>query len=121
VYGEPEFLFFDEIQNIPMWESFVNRLHREGRKLIITGSNSNLLCAELSTHLTGRHTQTTIFPFSFGEYLTATREENTEIQKHELLRKYAETAAFIALPPQTLRYRQPTYERKGTGLFVQVS
>ena len=92
VYGKPEFLFFDEIQNIPKWEIFVNRLHREGRRLIITGSNSNLLSAELSTHLTGRHTQTTILPFSFGEYLTATGDEKT--QKHDLLRKYAETGGF---------------------------
>src|SRR3989344_519315 len=55
IYNNPEFILFDEIQNLPDWELFVNRLHRQGHKIIITGSNSNLLSKELSTHLTGRH------------------------------------------------------------------
>ena len=28
-YNKPEFLFFDEIQNLPRWELFVNRLQKE--------------------------------------------------------------------------------------------
>ncbi|RPH51222.1 MAG: ATP-binding protein, partial [Desulfobacteraceae bacterium] len=56
VYGNPRHLFFDEIQNLPRWEMFVNRLQRQGFRLLITGSNANLLSSELATHLTGRHT-----------------------------------------------------------------
>lgn len=40
VHGETDFLFFDEIQNYPHWESFINKLHRRGRNMLITGSNS---------------------------------------------------------------------------------
>ena len=36
--------------------------------LVITGSNAKLLSGELSTHLTGRYTETKLLPFSFREY-----------------------------------------------------
>lgn len=58
----------DEIQNIDGWELFVTRLRRT-KKVIITGSNANLLSEELSTHLTGRHVDFTLYPFSFREFL----------------------------------------------------
>ncbi len=69
VYGETKTIFFDEIQNLPKWELFVNRLHREGYNLIITGSNSKLLSKELSSSLTGRHIPIEIMPFTFEEFL----------------------------------------------------
>lgn len=68
LYGDAEFLVFDEIQNINGWELFITRL-RESEKVIITGSNSQLLSGELATHLTGRHLDITLFPFSFREFL----------------------------------------------------
>lgn len=71
VYGNTTCLFFDEIQNLPKWELFVNRLHRKGYNVVITGSNAHLLSAELTTHLTGRHLQFNILPFSFAEFLRA--------------------------------------------------
>jgi predicted AAA+ superfamily ATPase len=71
VYGESKVILFDEIQNLPHWELFVNRLHRRGFNIIITGSNAYLLSRELSTHLTGRYVQFRIFPFSFSEFLRA--------------------------------------------------
>lgn len=54
VYGDFDFLFFDEVQNVEGWELFLNRLQRRGCNLIITGSNSRLLGRELATHLTVR-------------------------------------------------------------------
>lgn len=69
VYNNPTYVLFDEIQNLPKWELFVNRLQRQGYNLLITGSNSHLLSKELATHLTGRHSLRTIFPFSFTEFL----------------------------------------------------
>ena len=65
IYSNPKFILFDEIQNLPKWELFVNRLHRQNLNLIVTGSNSKLLSKELATHLTGRHFLIIIFPFSF--------------------------------------------------------
>ena len=69
LYGEKKMFYFDEIQNIPMWEMFVRRLHDERKKVFITGSNASILSRELGTHLTGRHLMLQMFPFSFKEFL----------------------------------------------------
>ena len=62
-------IVLDEIQLISNWERFVRRLHDEGYKVIITGSNAKLLSSELATHLTGRYLKTELYPFSFKEFL----------------------------------------------------
>ena len=101
IYGKStKILFFDEIQNLEKWELFVNRLHREGYNLFLTGSNAKLLSRELATHLTGRHYSIELFPFSFREYLKATDfRENLKIErgkalvKHEL-GNYMKTGGF---------------------------
>lgn len=68
INGDFNYLFIDEIQNIPEWYLFVNRLLRRQMHIIITGSNAKLLSGELATHLTGRHHSITLYPFSFAEY-----------------------------------------------------
>ena len=88
VYDSPKFVLFDEIQNLPKWELFVNRLQRQGYNLVITGSNSNLLSKELATHLTGRHLLTNIFPFSFKESLKLEDKELTTTEIKEKLSQY---------------------------------
>ena len=70
-YGQIKTVLFDEIQNLPGWELFVNRLHRSGYNLVLTGSNAHLLSKELATHLTGRHMPIEILPFDFNEFLHA--------------------------------------------------
>jgi len=87
VYDNSKFVLFDEIQNLPKWELFANRLQRQGYNLVITGSNSNLLSKELATHLTGRHLLTNIFPFSFKEYL---KFENKELITSEIKEKLSQ-------------------------------
>jgi len=94
VYGKQGVLFLDEIQNLPGWELFVNRLQREGYRLILTGSNSQLLSSELATHLTGRYLQTTILPFSFSEVLRARGVQMTASEKQAALAGYARTGGF---------------------------
>ena len=71
VYGKVRTILFDEIQNLPNWELFVNRLHREGYNLVLTGSNARLLSMELATALTGRHMPIELLPFDFKEFLRA--------------------------------------------------
>lgn len=71
IYGSFTHLFMDEIQNVPKWHLFVNRLLRQGIHIILTGSNANLLSGELSTHLTGRYNEIRLYPFSFSEYCKA--------------------------------------------------
>lgn len=68
VYGRFDVLFIDEMQNIPEWFLFANRLLRQKMRLVITGSNAKLLSGELATHLTGRYMETRLYPFSFMEY-----------------------------------------------------
>jgi len=65
---ELEYFMFDEIQNVSGWELFANRLRRT-KKVVLTGSNAKLLSGELATHLTGRYSDVTLFPFSFYEFL----------------------------------------------------
>lgn len=69
VYGDFNYLFLDEIQNVDGWPLFVNRLLRQNIRLLVTGSNAKLLSNELTTHLTGRHHKITLYPFSFKEYV----------------------------------------------------
>lgn len=69
LFGRKKVFFLDEVQNIKGWELFVNRLLRENYRVLITGSNANLLSKELGTHLTGRHLDIDLYPFSFKEFL----------------------------------------------------
>lgn len=70
-FGNKKAIFFDEIQNVMGWELFINRMLRQKYHVFITGSNANLLSKELGTHLTGRHVDIELYPFSFIEFLTA--------------------------------------------------
>ena len=62
--------FFDEIQNVPGWETFVRRLlDNEKVALVLTGSSARLLSREIASSLRGRSLSTEILPFSFAESL----------------------------------------------------
>ena len=97
VYRDPQILFFDEIQNLPSWELFVNRLQSQGYNIVVTGSNSKLLSKELATHLTGRHIPTTVLTFSFKEYLKATKTDLNSLttqKREEMLLEYLHSGAY---------------------------
>jgi len=64
------YLFFDEIQEVDEWEKWVLACHElKKAQVILSGSNAKLLSKELSTLLTGRHLDLTVFPLSFNEFL----------------------------------------------------
>ena len=64
-------LFLDEIQNVPAWEKWLNRLYEfEEIKIFVTGSNMSLMGSELSAALTGRNRQIVLWPLSFREFLS---------------------------------------------------
>lgn len=66
------YFFFDEIQLIDHWETFIRRLiDRERVQITLTGSSSKLLGAEIATSLRGRTYTCEMFPMSFAEYLAA--------------------------------------------------
>ena len=65
-----KYFFFDEIQNVPRWETYVRRLHdTEDAQIFLTGSSSHLLARELATSLRGRTISYEVFPLSFAEFL----------------------------------------------------
>ena len=69
---KPNYIFLDEVQNIPFFEKLVDGLFAtENTDVYITGSNAFLLSSELVTLLSGRYIEISILPFSFKEYLTA--------------------------------------------------
>lgn len=88
--GEFNILFFDEAQDIKGWHLFVNRMLRSGMKIVLTGSNANLLSSELTTYLTGRYNEITLYPFSFLEYCRAKNVNVTsQSTKNQALRQKA--------------------------------
>lgn len=100
LYGtELEYLILDEIQNVPGWELFANRLRRT-KKVILTGSNAKLLSGELATHLTGRYVDFTLYPFSFKEFLEFKGVEpdvystKSMAELNNALREYIKTGGF---------------------------
>ncbi|TVR31252.1 MAG: ATP-binding protein [Balneolaceae bacterium] len=85
-----EVLFFDEIQNINGWETYVRQKLDEGYKVVITGSNASLLSRKLGTKLTGRHITKELFPFSWPEYLRFVKKNSSESS----LKAYMNTGGF---------------------------
>ena len=67
VYPDYEYLLLDEVQNLPDWDLWVNKLYRRGKNLIITRSNARMLSSEMATVLTGRYLQIEMLPFSLNE------------------------------------------------------
>ncbi len=109
MYGDFQYLFLDEIQNIDGWPLFVNRLLRQKIHILITGSNSRLLSSELMTHLTGRHHQINLYPFSFSEYCNIlevdTKSFSTKARalRKNALEKYMSEGGFPELLSETDR------------------
>jgi predicted AAA+ superfamily ATPase len=95
-------LFFDEIQTVKGWETYINQLLREGYKVFITGSNASMLSVELGTHLTGRHLPMELFPFSYSEFIRFKALDNRENAVMDYLKdggipEYLKTGASIIL------------------------
>lgn len=67
--AEQIYYFLDEISNVPKWESWVDRLNKQGAKIFITSSCSGLKEQEFSTRFKGRNKIRRLFPFSFKEYI----------------------------------------------------
>lgn len=109
LFGEKKTFLFDEIQNVPEWERFVRRLHDQGHKFIVTGSNASLLSQELGTRLTGRSIRVELFPFSFREYLNFRKVKTPDLhvlttrQKGNLRKLTDEYITFGGIP-DALKY-----------------
>jgi predicted AAA+ superfamily ATPase len=87
-----KYIFFDEVQNAPRWETYVRRLHdTEEAQIFLTGSSSHLLARELATGLRGRSISFEVFPLSFAEFLSFSNV------KHEIYSRTSESRVAAAL------------------------
>lgn len=63
-----QYLFFDEIQNIEGFEKALNSFRSSfDCSIFVTGSNSKFMSSDISSLLTGRIIEFSIYPFSFSE------------------------------------------------------
>lgn len=123
---EKVYCFFDEIQVVPGWEPFVDRLLRtEKCEVYITGSSAQMLSREIATQMRGRALTWEMFPFSFREFLDykgiesdgplSTRQRLT-IQK--AFAEYWETGGFPEVAGLDGRLRIKTHQEYwGAMLF----
>ena len=74
------FLFFDEIQEVPEWSTFLRRLiDSEKVTVYVTGSSSKMLSAELASEFRGRSISRELFPLSFKEFVRYTTGESPSL------------------------------------------
>lgn len=100
--NETVYCFFDEIQAVPRWEPFIDRLMRtEKCEVYLTGSSATMLSREIATQMRGRALSWEVFPFSFREFLDYKRIEidgALSTKKRLLIQKafgeYWETGGF---------------------------
>ncbi|MDR3366056.1 MAG: ATP-binding protein [Prevotellaceae bacterium] len=86
--GATNYIFLDEIQNIPQFEKLVDGLFAsQNMDIYVTGSNAYLLSGELATLLSGRYIEISILPFSFAEYLM--------LREIDISNRYLNYAAFF--------------------------
>lgn len=87
-------LFLDEIQNIEGWNRFVRRLADNDYKVIVTGSNSEMLSRKIAEKLGGRFPEINIYPLNFKEFLKFKGIEFKERYLHSkqrfVIKKYFE-------------------------------
>ena len=82
------YVILDEVQQVRQWEKAVNSLLLEGQAdIYITGSNAWLLSSELSTLLSGRYVEISVFPLSFAEYLEFLPTERT-VEREKAFQDY---------------------------------
>jgi predicted AAA+ superfamily ATPase len=68
---EPEFLFLDEVQDMPEWSRWLRRVYDSyNMQIIVTGSSSKVSSREIPTELRGRCLELKVYPLSFNEYLS---------------------------------------------------
>jgi predicted AAA+ superfamily ATPase len=95
-------IFFDEIQNLKNWHFYIKRLYVNGYKIFVTGSNAHLVSREIATYLKGRSLETTIYPFTFPEFLKLKKirlkNNDTIINQPKILNLFDEYMQYGGFP-----------------------
>jgi uncharacterized protein len=85
VKGKNNYVFIDEIQEIPLFQHTLRSLLAEGYcDIYCTGSNANMLSGELATYLAGRYMEFPIHSLSYKEFLNFHQlgDNNESLQKY---------------------------------------
>jgi len=83
----PQFLFLDEVHRLPEWSRVLRTLHnRRQFRIIVSGSNSELLAREVASELRGRYEDLLLLPFSFREFLRYSGIRYTPAMLHTAMR-----------------------------------
>ncbi len=92
---EKLYLFFDEILELPGWETLVNSLLIDiDADIYLTGSNAHLLSGELATYLAGRYIEIKLYPFSFAEAFALMKQTNSRLPPAEAFQLYLLRGGF---------------------------
>lgn len=115
-FGEPEYLFLDEIQMMPDWSRWLRRIYDdEGIRIFVTGSSSKMSEKEIPTELRGRFIEVRLFPLSFREFLrfkniTIELPVHSENEKAKILRALNEYLEYGGMPEVVLAGEDKKFE-----------
>ena len=91
------YIFLDEIQEVPNFEKVVDSLFvMPNVDIYLTGSNANMLSSEIATLLSGRYIEINILPFSFSEFQLGYKSKfpNYNLDLTSLYTKYITYGGF---------------------------
>lgn len=113
------YIFLDEIQNVPNWHRVVNSLRiKPGCHIFLTGSNARLFSGSLATYLSGRYVEIKMQPLVFSEYLNflglspsdnpqmLLDSHNTPLLTDAVLEQFLRWGGFPALAQSTVTQEQ---------------
>lgn len=103
--SSPKLLIFDEIQKVAHWDQLIRTIYEKDQdcEIILTGSNSELLAAEIGSNLAGRFLSFSILPFDFQEYvlyagMSITSQSEFYRQQEDLRQHFNRYLKFGGLP-----------------------
>lgn len=86
------YIILDEIQRVEDFPDVVDSLYiKKNTDLYLTGSNSSLLSSEIATLISGRYVEIKMLPFSFKEFVDATKQGDNLSKAY---RQYVTTGSF---------------------------
>lgn len=86
------YIILDEIQRVEDFPDVVDSLYvKQNVDLYLTGSNSSLLSSEIATLISGRYVEIKMLPFSFKEFVDATKQSENLSKAYN---QYVTTSSF---------------------------
>lgn len=106
VAGKQNYVFLDEIQNVPDFQKAVRSLADKGNvDLYLTGSNSRLQSGEWATSIAGRYVEIHVLPLSFSEFMSA---QPPGTRPEDAYETYTRLGSFpqVSMFPEPMRQQQ---------------